>query len=97
MVTAGVRLSTVTPSPVGEKRTATLSASSTRRVVMALSTLVGFGATDAAVIAGRVGAVTPEASSSRQAASNDVASSAAGQRCIRSFMVATSVGYADPR
>src|SRR6476620_4975073 len=97
MVTAGVRLSTVTPSPASEKRTATLSASRTRTVVMALSTLVGCGATDAAVIAGCLGAVTPEASSSWQAASNDVASSAAGQRRIRTFMVATSVGYADPR
>ena|SRR5678815_2275433 len=96
-VTAGVRLSTVTASTVSENRTATLSASRTRTVATAPSTLVGFGAIDAPVMAGGVGAVSRAASSSWHAASNDVARTVAATCPVAILMVATSVGHADRR
>ena len=74
-----------------------LSASRARTNTTALSTLVGFGATDALVIAGCDGAVTPDAPS-WHAASNDVASSIAGRALLQSCLIAaTSLGNADPR
>ena len=95
--TPGVRLSVDETFPESEKRTTTLSASRTRTDTTALSTLVGFGATDARVIVGCVGAVTPDAPSWHPA-SKDATSSITGRGLLQPCLIAaTSLGNAPPR